>query len=99
MNVKVIHEKIRGLVESIDEEKHELRGMTRNIYIIQRYTRESDNEIEEIYLSSPNINISLVINSKGISSVTYIKDGKIEGKNLNEEEVQKIIDEIIKLLS
>ena len=99
MDVKVIHEKIRGLIEAPEEEKHELRGRTRNFYIIQRYTRDSNNELEEVYISSPEINISLVVNSKGVSSVTYVKDGKIEGKNLSEEEVQKIIDEIIKLLS
>ncbi|QIW23537.1 hypothetical protein EWF20_04785 [Sulfolobus sp. S-194] len=99
MDVKVIHEKIRSLVDIVDEEKHELRGRTKNVYIIQRYTRDNNNEIEEIYISSPQVNISLVINTRGISSVTYVKDGKIEGKNLNEEEIQKIIDDIIKILS
>lgn len=99
MDVKLIHEKIRELVEVPEEEKHELRGRIKNFYIIQRYTRNSDNELEEIFISSQEINISLVLNSKGVSSVTYIKDGKIEGKILNEEEVQKLVNEIIKLLS
>ncbi|BAK54364.1 MULTISPECIES: hypothetical protein [Sulfurisphaera] len=99
MDVKVIHEKIRSLVDVVDEEKHELRGRTKNVYVIQRYTRDNNSEIEEIYISSPQVNISLVINTRGISSVTYVKDGKIEGKNLNEEEIQKIIDDIIKILS
>lgn len=99
MDVKVIHERIRSLVDIVDEEKHELRGKTKNVFIIQRYTRESDNELEEIYISSPEVNISLVINSKGTSSVTYVKDGEIEGKNLNEEEIEKIVSEIEKILS
>lgn len=99
MNVKLIHEKIRELMEVPEEEKHELRGRIKNFYIIQRYTKNANNELEEVFISSPEINISLVINSKGISSVTYIKDGKIEGKNLSEEELQKLLDEIIKLLS
>ncbi|BFH73753.1 hypothetical protein SJAV_16970 [Sulfurisphaera javensis] len=99
MDVKVIHEKIRSLVDSVEEEKHELRGKTRDIYVIQRYTRDNNGELEEIYISSPQVNISLVINSKGLSSVTYVKDGKIEGKNLNNEEIEKIVEEIVKLLS
>jgi len=99
MDVKVIHEKLRGLMEVPEEERHEIRGRIKNFYIIQRYTRSNENEVEEVFISSPEINISLVINSKGFYSVTYVKDGKIEGKTLNEEEAKKIIEDIIKLLS
>ena len=99
MNIKNIHEKIRELIYAVEEEKYELRGKTKNFHVIQRYTRRGEEELEEIFISSTEINISLMINSKGISSVTYVKNGKIEGKNLSEEEVQKIIDDVVKLLS
>jgi len=99
MNIKQVHEKIRSHVDAIDEEKYELRGKTKNFQIIQRYTRRGEDEIEEINISSKDENISLLINQKGKSTVTFVKDGKIEGKILDEEGVQKIVDEIIKLLS
>lgn len=99
MDVKLIHEKIRSYFEVVDEEKHEMRGRIKNFNVIARYNRSGDAEIEEIFLSSPQLNISLVVNSKGVSSVTYVKDGKIEGKNLEGNELEKVIDEILQLLS
>ena len=99
MNIKNIHERIRERVDAVEDEMYELRGKTKNFHIIQRYTRKGEDELEEIFISSPEINISVVIRSKGVSSVTFVRGGQIEGKNLNEEEVQKIIDEIVKMLS
>ena len=99
MNIKNIHERIRERVDAVEDEMYELRGKTKNFHIIQRYTRKGEEETEEIFISSPEINISVVIRSKGVSSATFVRGGQIEGKNLSEEEVQKIIDEIVKMLS
>lgn len=99
MDVKAVHERLRGLMEAPEEERHEIRGKIKNFYVIQRYTRSNEGEVEEVFVSSPEVNISLVINSKGLYSVTYVKDGRIEGKSLSEEEAKKVIDDIIKLLS
>lgn len=98
MNIKNLHEKVRELIDATEEEKYEIRGKTKNFRVIQRYTRNSNDELEEVFVSSPEISISLIISSKG-SSVTIVKHGKIEGKSLSEEETKKIIDEITKLLS
>lgn len=98
INIKQIHEKIRGLVDSVDEERYELRGKTKNYQIIQRYTRRGNEETEEVFVSAKDFALSLLI-GQGRSTVTLAKDGKVEGRVLDEKEVEKIIDSIFTLLS
>ena len=96
MEVKAVHERIRSLIEP-EEEVHEVRGKTKDCYVILRYARRGSVETEEVFVSSRGQSISLVL-SRGSCTATYVKDGRIEGKVLSEEEAEKVIDEVVKML-
>lgn len=99
LDVKRIHESIRSQLDDILTESHEVRGISKGYEIRQRYTRNIDGEIEEIFIKKGDYSVSLYINSNGIYTVTINKDGKIEAKELSREELEKIIKDILSTIS
>ena len=99
LDVKRIHESIRSRLDDILAESHEVRGESKGYEVRQKYTRNGDIEIEEIYLHKGDYTVSLYIASNGVYTATINKDGKIEAKDLSREELEKIIKDIISMIS